>query len=120
MPLYNHLGSQKHIRFPFRESGQDLFKASLLLRGITVHTQHPDPRKQLIQLPLNLLGSCLEAKDIIGAAIRAAFRLNRFVPAVVAYHFPSDMLGQGHITVRTLHHIATGTARHEACIPTTV
>ena len=120
MSLYNHLGPQKHIRFPFRKGRQNLLKASLLLRGITVHTQHPDPRKQLIQLPLDLLGSCLEAKDIIGAAIRAAFRLNRFVPAVMAYHPSSDMLGQGYITMRTLHHITAGTARHEACISTTV
>ena len=83
MSLDNHLRADEHIRLPVGEGGENLLIAVLRLCGISVHSERAHIRKELPQLLLYLLGTCLKAADIAGAAVRTSGRLRFTVTAIM-------------------------------------
>ena len=118
MALHDHLGADEHIRLAPHESGKNPLITVLGPCGVRVHAQRSHCRKHLPEFFLYLLGARLEAADVLGGAFWTGLRLWLLIAAVMAHqHAPAraaPVLRQGHVAVGTFHHMAAGTAGHEA------
>ena len=88
--------------------------------GVNVHPPHRNPRQQLVQLFLHLLGACAEVANVLAAALRAGVGHILHIAAIVAVKFPvtaADVIGHGHITVRALDDMAAAPAADKGIVP---
>ena len=91
--------------------------------GVNVHARHPHPGEQAAQFLLHLLRTRPEVADIPAAALRALPGRGFGMAAVVAVQLPVaalDVVGQGHIAVRALHHMPAAAAADEGIVPPAV